>query len=540
MKSVSVFGALATLMVLFLSGCGGGGGGGSSNTTPPATATPTISVDWPARSRNVSGPSSALSVAFTLAPLSVSGSNITWEGDRSSALTAHTDAFAAGSSGTVGEWQLTGTFYAGAAETGAVVGTVSTPVDLAANGTLTTITGAPLSVVFTPVVKSAVVAASQTLPFFQTTTLTATALDANNNAVAVSPGSFIWTQNSGSSSFSLTAAGVGTPIASGSGTVSVAIDGVTSPAVTVIVAPSTIVYNYEALGFAYDSTRNCYYVAAYNYPSTGAAAILKVDLATGNVITSLPISTVQSHLVVSNDGTTLYSLADTGTVTQISLASFAVENVATLPSGLSPVTALPLPGASNSWVVSTRDASADDEGTYVYDQLTPRSGHAQLGLSIAVDSTGANIYGYQALSNISGTRNYSIGTIDANGTSLTTSLACPFQGPGTLIHYFDGEIVADDGSVLAPSTGTLLTTLTVPAGSAAAGTAAGTRVYFTTVSPNQVLSFNASTFAQATTYTMPNTVSGNLASTTLMSAGIIAFHNSGGSSNQFYLVGGLP
>lgn len=66
-------------VALLLIGCGGGGGGNGSG-SGPTNATPFVKVDWPTRSREVSGPSSALSVQFTLTPST--GATVVITGDR--------------------------------------------------------------------------------------------------------------------------------------------------------------------------------------------------------------------------------------------------------------------------------------------------------------------------------------------------------------------------------------------------------------------------------------------------------------------------
>jgi hypothetical protein len=433
---------------------------------------------------------------------------------------------------------LAGTFYASAGETGAVVGSVSVEVGLTASGTLTAANGSALGEIsFTPVIKQAVVTASQTVPFLSTTQLTATAYDVNNNPVVVTPGSFIWSQSTGSSFFTLGADGTATPVANGTGTVTAAIDGLTSAAASVAVVP----VNYTASAFAYDPTRSCVYVAAYN--PANQAAILKISTVTGQVVNAITATSVQSLLTVSTDGTSMYSISSTGTISQINLTSFAIVGATTLPSGDVGVTVATLPSAPNTWLVATRDSNFDDAGTYVYDGLTARANSADIGLSIAVSADGSTAYGYQYLTIFGGgvSRNYSTASITSTGLATTLSVVSPFQGTTTEIHYCDNLILADDGSVLTPSTGALITTLGVTeAGHTASGSATGARAYVVQFPPNQILSFDLGSDSLVNTYTLPSTVSGNLEFATYAGSGVLAFRNSAGTTNQFYLTIGLP
>lgn len=530
---------LSAITAAVLLGCGGGGGS-AAKTTTPAKASPSVLVDWPARTRNISGPSSALSASFTLQPLNVSGASIAFSGDRSNNLSAHTDTYTTSTQGAVGEYQLSATFYASAGETGVVVGTASSQVDLTASGALTQINGAALALSFSPTIQSTVVGSGQTAPFFTTTQLSATSYDSNNNVVVVSPGSYTWTQVTGSSVFSVTPDGIVTPLASGSGTVTATIDGVTSPSVSVSMSPGVMVMNYPASSFAYDSTRSVFYASVANYPTQGAFAILKLNPATGAIGGSVAMSVASTALAVSPNGSHLYATGTDGSITQIGLANMSVVGTASFPSGTFGVCASPLAMSSDSWVVSTSDSSNDDMGTYVYDSLTPRPNSAPIGLSIDTSADGTSVFGYQCLL-ASTPRQYNFAIIGDSGITVSQTVTPSFQGQNTWIHYFDSAIVADDGTVADPTTGTTLNSFGITStGHAAAGTPTGTRVYFVESQPMQVVSGDLSSTSVVGTYSLPSSVTGTLSCATFVGTGAVAFRNSGGTSNQFFIVAGLP
>lgn len=219
-------------LLFLLAGCGGGGGS-------RPIVTPTISVDWPTRTKNLSAPSSALSLTFLFQDTAHSRTFATISGNRSSNLAAHTETYSSATTLRSGTYAVTGTFFADTGESGLVVATVSTTVSVASDGTLRKADGTPLGEVgFTSIVKSVVVAANQSVATGGSVQLTATALDASSNMIALAPGAFSFNVATGGANLMLTPAGVATGVSEGQATVVATVDGVSSAPTTVTVTSS--------------------------------------------------------------------------------------------------------------------------------------------------------------------------------------------------------------------------------------------------------------------------------------------------------------
>lgn len=503
----------------------------------PTRATPKVSVNWPARTRNLAGPSSALSVSFTLHPLTVTGSDITFVGDRvSSNLAAYTDLFTATTSGLPGEWRLVATFYANAGETGQVVGTASVNVDLTAGGTLTNVDGTTLSTIgFSPTIVRTVVSTGQTVPFYSPTLLVATAYDASSNVVVVTPGSFTWTETAGSSNVSVAADGTASALQLGSATVSASVDGVSSASTTVAAATGQLVINYEAQGLSYDPVGGFLYASVPNY-TADQAAILKINPTTGAITSVLQISGVPTLLTVSGNGANLYVARTDGSILPISLSSFTAGTAGSLGSGLTAEAMIPIPGTTDTWAVSTIPSGGGFGSTYIYDGLTPRPNSANIGASITSNSTGSQIFGYSRYVSTQ----YSVATIDSNGITVTSAATAGLSGTLTQISWLDSLVIADSGQVVNPQTGALVRTLALPAGATIATQTGTTEVYAASYTPTvQILGYDVTSGSLLSTYNVTGTISGNLNSPVSIGTSKIAVRTILGSPNSILLVGGL-
>jgi len=229
-----------SVFALVLIGCGGGGGGGSTKTTP--TATPSVSVDWPTQSRNLAGPSSALSVNIVLHSTTGANPDVTIEGNRASNLTAHTETYTAASKAKVGNYTLTATFYSQASLGGVETATASANVAVSSTGALTNQDGSALGeITFSTLVKTVSISGPLQVAVGETLQATAGAEDASGNVLALTPGAFTFTVSTGGTFGTVTPDGVVTGVAVGTVSVTATADGVTSPAQSVQVNPSTAV-----------------------------------------------------------------------------------------------------------------------------------------------------------------------------------------------------------------------------------------------------------------------------------------------------------
>src|ERR1051325_2512961 len=90
--------------VMMLFGCGGGSG-------PGGTANVNATIDWAARSRNLSAPSSALSATFTLTGAKPGGGDFSFTITRDSNPAAYTKSYTSHNQARVGTWPLHVRFY---------------------------------------------------------------------------------------------------------------------------------------------------------------------------------------------------------------------------------------------------------------------------------------------------------------------------------------------------------------------------------------------------------------------------------------------
>lgn len=216
---------LATAVImgpLLSAGCGGGSSSapprptatptptGSSTPTPTPTATPTApqtligSVLWAPRSRQtndsgqVNGPSSALSVTFTVRGAASGGGDIVFGGDRDPKLgSGGTQLYNSGSQKALpGNYPVNVRFFSLTGGQGTLVGTADTPATILADGSLT----AKFTTITT--ITAVDIPADQVLTIGQTKVLNSvtgenallyTPKDENGNVVAITPGSAILT-----------------------------------------------------------------------------------------------------------------------------------------------------------------------------------------------------------------------------------------------------------------------------------------------------------------------------------------------------------
>ncbi|HLY65359.1 MAG TPA: Ig-like domain-containing protein, partial [Chloroflexota bacterium] len=200
--------------------------GAGSGSTPIS-----VSVMWPARSRSLSGLSSALSAVFTLQSANPSGRDFTFEEDRNSAPAAYTGSYTSTSPALVGTWTTVVNFFTQPGGKGSIVGTASGIVTILSNGT-----GLD-NIATVGAIKTVTVPANQLILAGQAKDLLVSCQDGSGNLIAVTPGSVFWKVLSGQASLAITN-GQPQGLVEGSATVTATVDGIVSPVATVLVGPT--------------------------------------------------------------------------------------------------------------------------------------------------------------------------------------------------------------------------------------------------------------------------------------------------------------
>lgn len=518
------------LLAALAVGCGGGGGSSS-----PRTATPKATIAWPERSRDLLAPSSALSVRLVLHRTDAIDSDLTFEGDRNVILTAHSETYTAGTTTRInGNYAISATFYADAGEAGAIVGTAGADVKVKADGTLTNLDGTPLgSINFTGTIASVRLVSDQSVRVGATTTLAASARDASNALVVVSPGSYTFALATGGSNATLAANGDATGVQLGTATATVAIDGITSSAASfsVIPAAATVsVLSLDTTDLAYSPVTGMVYATVFS-PSPQVVPINPDNATAGTPITC---AHTPRNLTVSTDGLHLYVAESDGTLERFSLPGGALEGTASLPAGTITGQMIALPNSPDSWVISTQDGSGNPQQAFVYDALTPRASSAFAGQSIAINQDGTKLYGSQLTTG----NQYTTATIGSTGlTAATSSGTTDVHGR---IHYTNGSIVGDDGTIADPTTGTQTGHLTFTTIDHVLGTVPNSnRVYYAAWDGKQVQTYDLPTATAIDSFPL-GSVSGGMETATWCGPKRLAIRTFSGSPNEVLIVSGLP
>lgn len=206
-------GALAAL-ILGVNGCGGSGGGGHS---PSPKATPSITIDWPARARNVGAPASALSCKVTVTD--VNNGSTTWSFDRGSNDAAFTQKYSANGSIVPGTCTVSIQFYAQSGTAGAVVASANSTATVTSSG------GGLDAVALTGNIASVTVT-NQSVEVGKQIDLTCEPKDRAGELIALQPGAVFWTSTG--TAATVTATGHATGNSPGTNSITATVDNVAS------------------------------------------------------------------------------------------------------------------------------------------------------------------------------------------------------------------------------------------------------------------------------------------------------------------------
>ena len=236
--------ALLCIAGLSMIGCGGGGNGSSTpSATPTPIPTPTpvptrnvrpsLTINWGARSRDVSAPASALSAVVSVS--GYNGSSTTFTANRPDGTTPVSQNYTADTDIKVSDSVTTAVvFYANSGGSGALVATGSTSGSIPDTGVLPTFTNIQKSIA------AVVVTPGQSINVGEQKFLGYTAKRSTGEVVAVVAGSAFFTVAAGGDKLSANGE-VGQGIAGGIASVTATVDGVVSAPVDVtVIAPVKI------------------------------------------------------------------------------------------------------------------------------------------------------------------------------------------------------------------------------------------------------------------------------------------------------------
>jgi hypothetical protein len=513
-------------------------------TGPPAA--PVLSIAWPARTRDVNSPNSALSFSAVFHRTDTSTTDVTVTGDRDSNLAAHSTSYTAGSTVSLaGTYSLAVKFYAAAAQGGQIVGTASTPLTVGPNGVLLNAQGQPLGTInFSGTVKSAVVNPGQSYPVGQTGTLAASALDGNGQPVVVSPGSLTFSLISGSAYLALSPDGSFTAQSVGTASVQVSIDGVTSAAanVAVVVPPPTFkTFQMDTNFLLYDSGRHFVYATTTAADANHPNSVVPIDPATGNLGTAIPLTNSPTWMALSGDGNHLYVGGSNGVIDRLAMPSGSLEGTITCPSGTQPVFMLSVPQTTDTWILSLENSDQSLNTGIVYDGTTARPNTATIGHIFDLNDAGTRLYGFQRFQ--SSNSLYYTATIDANGIENQTATITAIQGNGNRVHWGNGSVITDSGLIVDPDSGSQLRQLSFTTiGHDTWTTRATNHAYYTAWNSGYFFeTFDISTgnLLNSTSMASEN-LSGGLENPTPCGSNRVIFRTFGGSPNTVTIVYNAP
>ncbi|MGV3614977.1 MAG: hypothetical protein ACO1SV_06540 [Fimbriimonas sp.] len=298
-------------VAVLLSGCGGSGGGGNpggggGNGT---TATPRVTIAWPARSRDFEAPASALSASIVLDDAAADGSDFSFQVNRPAGAAASIQTHPAPASIRTGTYLATLRFHAGETATGDVVGMTSATVKIAADGTFRRPDGAALgSIGFTGTVDRITVPYNQAVAEDETVDLAVSAFSREGNLLVISPGSAKIEVTGGGNFLRANADGTVTGLAAGTATVLARMDGMASQHTEVQVLLAKITprsVDVPSKAMHYDSVRNRLWLAVPPSSSSGNS-IVDVNPSTGAVGNPIFVGSDPDLLDMSDDASTMY------------------------------------------------------------------------------------------------------------------------------------------------------------------------------------------------------------------------------------------
>ncbi|MBS1701108.1 MAG: hypothetical protein JST12_05570 [Armatimonadetes bacterium] len=423
------------LVAILMVACGGGS----------TLVTPHVSIDWPSLTRNVTAPSYASSVVFTLTP-TASSKSITWTANRPAGTGAQTVTSTGPqvADGTAGTLDIA--FKADADGNGNTVATASAAVKVGSNGVILNSSGGDLGTVGYTSDLTGITVDAPDVNVGSTVTVTATGTSASG--IVALPQDLVDFSITSGNSFATIDKNQVTGVAPGSVTVQASFESLTASDGLTVAIPTIgyTRYDFGANQIAADVTNNKIW-GTFSASSAHPNSIVDIDVSTGTIGTPIPVGTNPDAIGISPDGTVAYvGLDDDQTIQVVDLTNRtagATLSYTQLDANTIPIDIKVNPLNNNEIAIGVKSMqNGAQRGPYVV-----RNGGTAIAATV---ETG----GFQSLDWISGTeivRNQTgtLATYTVTSTTVdqTQRVVLSPQVSGNLHLSTSSRLITDDGQV---------------------------------------------------------------------------------------------
>ena len=502
-----------------ITGCGGGGGsvasfgfGGFTHAAVP--------ISWALRAgptsgpASIAGPSAALSVVVTFDSASYTHQNVSLEADRNASPAAYHQIYRTTQGLKSGVLPIHVRFYSEPGAQGGLVASADASVLVQENGTLAQANGSLLtSIQTTGQISSVSIQGLQSISVGTSQAITTQVFDAQNNLLAVSPGSIFYQVLNGTGSATIDSNGKITGVQTGTVTVTATVDGISSaPDPVNVLATSTTLTSFaqQTSSLAINPANGNIWATVPATDSTYGNTVIEIDAKTQKIISSIYVGSSPTVLAFSTDGSVLY-VGLQGSDSFAKVDPIAKKLIATYPVGSTgfggpqyPISIAVEPGNPNVVALCLQDdGDSGFTGGCIYNNgvLLPNSfgvyGGSIVGFS---DSTTLWSSSDQLLP-----PSVVEGKVDSKGVTTVNSN----RGLGGVFSIFGGNLYFTNGEVISGSNGNLLGTFPVQYyGKGVAVDTANQITYIVELSyytnSYQLYSFGTSDFRSIATYAIPS------------------------------------
>jgi len=421
-----------------------------------------IDLSWADRSREVSGPASALSAKVTLQGAAQDGTDFSFIVNRDAAPAGYTRTSTSANTAKLGVWTLVVDFYSATDASGTITATAQAEARLNAKGKLVKPDGTDLGTIRAlGIVASVAITAGQHLVVGKTADLMVTVMDTSSNVLAISPGSISYVIDAGSDKVQIVNGSL-KGVASGEATVRAVVDDRQSFPQIVTIAPDVSVRTLDLRtnDMVYDPLRSRIYASVpSNAVGSFGNSIVKVDPVSGAVESSVFVGNEPDKLAISDDGAFLYAGLDgLSAVQRIDLATFTPDfkfpigtDTTFGPNFVGDIEVAP--GNSHEVAVLryTTGASPPGNRLMIFDDAMLRQNTVfqfQVSVSFIVFGADAShLYGYAGGAG----GPFSRYRVDASGVALRDTFS-DLVGGDIDLQFSAGKLYTNGGDVLDPET----------------------------------------------------------------------------------------